>query len=140
MSNLSPNQVEVNAWTLRCIFNQSHIPERIAAGEFTVTLRTKANLSKMPNHPKDTRSQHMWIYDQSGVEVASAHQYICPMGPVTPLDPKAIKIGTTRYVIDPDRLKANPEHRLQHVWMRKVYGWIRRNIICPVFGPIDKLL
>ena len=94
---------------------------------------------EMPNHPKNTRSQHLWIYDQTGEEIASAHYYVSPTGPVTPLDPKAIKIGGIRYVIHPNPLIANPEHALPFVWMRKVYGWIRRKIICPAFGPLDVL-
>jgi hypothetical protein len=132
-------QIEVNAWTLRCIFNQSRIPDRIATTEFTTIPRQKAKPSQMPNHPKNTRSQHLWIYDQTGEEIASAHYYVSPTGPVTPLDPKAIKIGGIRYVIHPNPLIANPEHALPFVWMRKVYGWIRRKIICPAFGPLDVL-
>jgi hypothetical protein len=131
--------VEVNAWTLRCMFNQSRIPDRIASGELSIEKSPKAKLSKKPNHPKDSKSQHIWIRDQSGVEVASAHYYVCPTGPVTPLDPKTIKIGSIRYVIHPDTIKANPEHRLPFIWMRKVYGWIRRKVICPVWGPLDVL-
>lgn len=131
--------VEVNAWSLRCIFNHSNIAQRIADGEFTLVRRPKANLSKMPNHPAGTRSQHVWINDLSGTEVATAHFYEGPSGPVTPLDPKTIKIRNLRYVVHPDKKIANPEHRLPFKWMRKTYGWIRRKLICPVFGPIDTL-
>ena len=130
---------EVNAWTLRCIFNQSRIVERIAAGEFTIDAKPKASTSKNPAHPPETKSQHVWIRDHNGTEVASAHYYVCPSGPVTPLDPKTIKIRSIRYIIDPDPLRANPEHRLPYIWMRKSYGWVRRKIICPVFGAKDTL-
>jgi len=81
----------------------------------------------------------VWINDQSGTEVATAHFYEGPAGFVTPLDPKTIKIRNLRYTIHPKQEIANPEHRLPFKWMRKVYGWIRRNIICPVFGPLDVL-
>jgi len=131
--------VEVNAWVLRCMFNQSHIPRRIEAGEFILVPRPKAKPSKLPNHPKDTISQHVWIRDQSGIEVGTAHYYTCPSGPVTPLDPKTLKIGSLRYTIHPDARVANPEHELPYLWMRKVYGWVRRKVICPVFGPLDAL-
>jgi hypothetical protein len=131
--------VEVNAWVLRCIFNQSRIPERIEAGEFRIIPKPRAKASKLPNHPKDTKSQHVFIHDRSGVEVATAHYYTSPSGPVTPLDPKTLKIGKLRYVIHPDPKIANPEHMLPFVWMRKVYGWIRRRIVCPAFGPLDIL-
>lgn len=131
--------VEVNAWTLRCMFNRSNIPQRIEAREFTLVPRPKAKLSTKPNHPKDTRSQHVFVHDQSGVEVATAHYYVCPTGPVTPLDPKTLKIRDIRYVINPDQNVANPENRLPYIWMRRVYGWVRRTIICPVFGPRDIL-
>jgi hypothetical protein len=93
----------------------------------------------MPNHPKDTKSQMVWIYDDSDVEVGTAHHYFCPTGPVTQLDPKSLKIGDIRYVIHPDAKIANPEHKLPFLWMKKIYGWVRRRIICPVFGPLDVL-
>lgn len=131
--------VEINAWTLRCMFNQSRIPQRIDAGEFKIIPRPRASRSKNPNHPKDTKSQHVFIHNQSGVEVATAHYYVSPNGPITPLDPKTIKIGGLRYVVNPDPKIANPEHKLPFIWMRKVYGWIRRKIVCPVFGPLDVL-
>jgi hypothetical protein len=79
------------------------------------------------------------INDRSGTEVATAHLYEGPTGPVTPLDPKTIKIGNIRYQIHPDPVVANPEHRLPFIWMQKAYGWVRRKIICPVFGPIAVL-
>lgn len=132
--------VEVNAWVLRCIFNRSNIAQRIDAGEFTLVRRSKAKPSKLPNHPTGTKSQHVWINDLSGTEIATAHFYEGPTGQrVTPLDPKTIKIGNLRYTIHPVREIANPEHRLPFRWMQKAYGWIRRKIICPVFGPIDVL-
>lgn len=117
------------------MFNESNIIDRIEAKEFTLVPRPKANLSKKPNHPKDTRSQHVVIQDQIGDEIATAHYYVCPTGPVTPLDPKTLKIGDVRYVIHADLAVANPENKLPFVWMRKCYGWVRRNIICPIFGP-----
>ena len=128
--------VEINAWDLRCIFNQSNMTQRIDTGEFTLVRRPKAKPSKNPNHPAGTKSQHVTINDQHGTEVATAHFFESPAGPVTPLDPKTIKIGDIRYVIHPERLLANPEHRLPFIWMQKAYGWVRRKIICPVFGPI----
>jgi hypothetical protein len=128
--------IEVNAWVLRCMFNQSRIVERISAGEFTTTLRRKT-LSKRLNHPNGTRSEMLWIRDQGGIEIGTVHHYIFPNGPATPLDPKTLTVGTTRYVIHPDQKIANPEHLLPFVWMQRMYGWIRRKIICPVFGPLD---
>jgi hypothetical protein len=128
---------EVNAWTLRCIFNQSRLEERITAGEFTIVSKRKASISKNPQYPPNTKSQMIWIQDQNGTEVATAHYFVCPAGPVTPLDPKTIKIGSIRYIIAPERLRAYPEEHLPYIWMRKVYGWVRRKIICPVFGPLD---
>ncbi len=132
-------EVFVNAWELRCIFNHSRIAQRLAIGEFTQETGKKANLSKQPNHPQGTRSQMVYIFDATGDELVTAHHYVCRSGPVTPLDPKAIKIGKIRYIIHSDRVMANPEHRLPCVWMRKIYGWIQRKIICPIFGPIDLL-
>jgi hypothetical protein len=130
--------IEVNAWTLRCMFNESNIIARHAAGEFT-RATTKSRPSKNPNHPKDTRSEHVVYRDEGGDEVATAHCYTCPTGPVSPIDPKTLKIGDLRYTIHPDTAVANPEHKLPFVWMRKCYGWVRRNIICPVFGPLAVL-
>src|SRR5713101_1084912 len=119
---------EVNAWTLRCMFNQSHIVERHERGEFTVTPRDKGNPSKWPNHPKDTRGYMYTFRNKDGVEVATAHRYVCPTGPVTPFDPKTLKIGDLRYTIHPDPAVANPEHKLPFVWMRLCYGWVRKRI------------
>ena len=121
------------------MFNQSSIIGRIEAGEFTLVPRPKANLSKKPNHPKDTRSQHLVIQDQNGDEIGTAHYYVCPAGPVTEIDPKTLKIGNLRYTVNPEPAVANPESQLPFVWMRKCYGWVRRNIICPVFGPLAVL-
>jgi hypothetical protein len=136
---MSYTTVRINAWALRCIFNQSNIAQRITNGEFTLVRDPKAKPSKMPNHPTGTISQMVWINDRSGTEVVTAHFYEGPTGPVTPLDPKAIKIGNIRYTVHGNQKVANPEHRLPLLWMRKVYGWIRRNIICPLFGPLDRL-
>jgi hypothetical protein len=130
---------EVNAWTLRCMFNRSNIVERYEAGEFTATPRRKSNPSKWPNHPKDTRSYYFTFRDKDGNEVATAHRYICPEGPVTPFDPKTLKIGALRYTLHPDPGQANPEENLPFKWMKRCYGWVRRNIICPVFGPLAVL-
>lgn len=131
--------VEVNAWTLRCMFNQSRIVERHETGEFSVAPRNKGNPSRWPDHPKDTRG-HMYTFrDVDGNEVATAHRYTCPDAPVTPFDPKTLKIGHLRYTIHPDVATANPENRLRFKWLKRCYGWVRRNIICPVFGPLAVL-
>ena len=127
--------VEVNAWTLRCMFSESAIHTRHATGEFSL-VTTKSRPSKNKNHPKDTRSEHLQYRNQDGDEIATAHHYVCPTGPVSQIDPKTLKIGNLRYTIHPDTLVANPEHRLPYIWMRKCYGWVRRKIICPVFGPL----
>jgi hypothetical protein len=81
----------------------------------------------------------VWIRDQGGVEIGTAHHYVYQGTPISPLDPKTFTIGGIRYTIDPNPEKANPEHRLPFRWMKKTYGWIRRNIICPAFGPLDRL-
>src|SRR6266536_3795496 len=108
---------EVSAWQLRCMFNQSRIVERHAADEFTVTARKKSNPSKWSNHPKDTRSHYFTFRDRNGDEIATAHRYLCPTGPVTDFDPKTLTINGLRYVIIPDDpLRANPEHRLPYEW------------------------
>ena len=126
--------VEVSAWTLRCMFNESHIVARHAAEEFTRVV-TKSRTSKNSDHPQDTRSEHLQYRNRDGDEVATAHWYVCPTGPVSQIDPKTLKIGDLRYTIYPDTAAANPEHKLPFVWMRICYGWVRRNIICPAFGP-----
>jgi hypothetical protein len=129
---------EVNAWELRCMFNKSHIVARHAAGEFTMEA-TKSRPSKKPNHPEGTRSEHLVFRDRNGDEVATAHCYTCPTGPLSTPDPKTLKIGDLRYTIHPNPMIANPEHWLPFLWMKKCYGWVRRNIICPVFGPVAVL-
>ena len=78
--------------------------------------------------------------DRDGNEVATAHRYTCPDGSlIFPFDPKTLKIGDLRYTINADPAAANPEHKLPYKWMRLCYGWVRRRIICPVFGPLAVL-
>ena len=121
------------------MFNQSRIVERHESGEFTATPRTKSNPSKWPDHPKDTRSYYFTFRDAQGNEVATAHRYIGPHGFATAFDPKTLKIGDLRYTVHPDPSVANPETWFPFVWMRLTYGWVRRRIICPAFGPLDVL-
>jgi hypothetical protein len=120
------------------MFNESDIIARHAAGEFT-RVTTKSRPSKNPNHPKNTRSEHLVYRNQDGDEVVTAHYYVCSTGPVSPIDPKTLKIGDLRYTIAPDTSVANPEHKLPFVWMRRCYGWVQKKIICPVFGPLAVL-
>lgn len=120
------------------MFNESHIIARHEKGEF-VRITTKSRPSKTPNHPKDTRSEHVEYRNKDGNEVATAHHYVCPTGDVTLIDPKTLKIGDIRYTIHSDTAIANPENKFPFVWMRKCYGWVRRKIICPVFGPLAVL-
>src|SRR5436190_14647558 len=135
----SPKTVEGNAWTLRCMFNGSNVVVRHAAGEFSAIIRDGKNVSKKTNHPKDTRSRMITYRDHGGNEVATAHHYVCPNGQVTEPDPKTLTIGNLRYTIHPVLEVANPELRFSWIWMRRCYGWIRKTIICPVFGPRDVL-
>lgn len=121
------------------MFNQSRIIARHESNEFSVTPRDKGNPSKWLNHPKDTRGYYFTFRDGDGIEVATAHRYLCPSGPVTDFDPKTLTINGLRYVLIPDPKVANPEHRLPFIWMRKAYGWVRRHVICPVFGPLAVL-
>jgi hypothetical protein len=81
----------------------------------------------------------VWIRDQRGVEIGTAHHYTHQGIEISPLDPKTLTVDDIRYTINPIREKANPEHRLPLLWMKKVYGWIQKNVICPVFGPLDRL-
>src|SRR5712692_5080677 len=133
-----PTVVEVNAWALRCMFNESNIVLRHATGEFT-RVTTKSRPSKNPEHPKNTKSEHLEYRDKNGNEVATAHYFVCPTVWESPIDPKTLKIGDLRYTIHPDRFIANPEHKLPFTWMKKCYGWVRRKIICPIFGPVAVL-
>src|SRR5437870_5195319 len=106
-----PHRLDVDAWTLRCIFNKSRIIRRADAGEFKVIRKPSPNLSARPGHPKDTRSHWVTFLDAGGQEIASAHHYVCPTGWVTEPDPKALLIGKIRYVEHPDRAVKNPEER-----------------------------
>ncbi len=77
--------------------------------------------------------------DHNGNEIATAHRYTSPDGPVTPFDPKTLKIGPLRYTIHPNTAVANPENKLRYKWLKQCYGFVRRRIICPMFGPLDVL-
>lgn len=133
-----PVPVEVDAWVLRCIFNRSFILAREARGEFTVRPKKpnkKPSPANNPRFPKDT-AQRMWVYeDKDGNEIVSAHWWFCGNLRVSPVDPKAIRIGSVRYVGHPDPVKRDPELRFPRVWQRKLYGYYRK-VRCFVFGPI----
>jgi len=133
-----PHRVDVDAWTLRCIFNWSRILRRCSKGEFTVTRKIGKNTSTRPNHPQDTRSHWLTFFDADGDEVATAHHYVCPQGDVTPPDPKSLKIGEKRYVEHPDRAIRNPEERYERIWQRKLYGFAMK-MKCLLAGPVDRL-
>lgn len=133
-----PSIVEVDAWVLRCIFNRSFVLAREARGEFTVRPkkpRKKASPANNPRYPEGTL-QRGWVYeDKDGNEIVSAHWWFHGDRRVSPVDPKAIRIGDVRYVEYPERLKKNPEERFTHTWQRKLYGRYRK-IMCRVWGPI----
>ena len=120
------------------MFNWSNIVKRSTTGEFQMVPTGRPRPSKKPNHPKDTRSQHLLFTNRNGAEVATAHYYVCQTGQVTPPDPKTLKIGDIRYTIHPDRATANPENSLPFVWMRKIFGAAMK-LKCRVFGPIAVL-
>ena len=111
------------------MFNQSNIIARHQAGEFTLVPRPKANPSKRPNHPKDTKSQHVVFQDKNGDEVATGHYYLCPTGPVTDIDPKTLKIGNLRYTVCPNPKDANPDTSVPYVmWAGTPY----QHVMLPV--------
>jgi hypothetical protein len=138
MASSDPVPVEVDAWVLRCIFNRSGILSRASKGEFTVRPkypRKKPSPSKNPRHPKNSASR-TWVYeDRDGNEIVTAHWWFCGDRRISPVDPKAIRIGQVRYVAYPEAEKKDPELRFPYVWQRRLYG-LYRKITCLVFGPI----
>lgn len=111
---------------------------RAEAGELSIIRKPSKNLSTKPNHPKDTRSHWLVIQNANGVEVATAHHYVCPAGWVTEPDPKTLTVGKIRYVEHPDRLVRNPEERYKHKWQRQTYGAVQK-VKCFVCGPVDRV-
>ena len=67
---------EVDAWVIRCDFNRSRIVKRVANGEFKLVV-AKSKPSKSAYLPKDTKNEHIRIYDQTDIEVASAPISFC---------------------------------------------------------------
>jgi hypothetical protein len=133
-----PVPVEVDAWVLRCIFNRSLIMARAARGEFTIRPKKpnkKPSPANNPRYPKDTL-QRMWVYeDKDGNEIVTAHWWFLGEKRLSPIDPKAIRVGNVRYVEHPEPAKKNPEQRFRYVWQRRIYG-LYRKIRCRVCGPV----
>ena len=122
--------VELDAWELRCIFNESLLLANVASGRLTM----------VPRNPKKPPGSRLWSYrDRNNDEVATAHFYERNGSVVSPPDPKSVKVGNIRYVLYDDDLSANPEKRYfnSKEW-RKRYGCYRK-VKCCVFGPLNVL-
>src|SRR5262245_23568726 len=108
MASSDPVPIEVDAWVLRCIFNRSFMLSRQQLGEFTIRPKnprkppSRSNPAKYPHHPKDTASRTWVFVDSNGDEIVTAHWWFCGDRRISPVDPKAIRIGTVRYVEFPD--------------------------------------
>lgn len=123
---------------LRCIFNRSHMLARHKRGEFKIRPKRpnkKPSPANNPRYPKGT-VQRGWVFeDLDGNEIVSAHWWYLGDRRLSPVDPKAIRIGNVRYVEHPEPEKKNPELKFAQVWQRRLYGLFRK-IKCFVFGPI----
>ena len=137
----TPPDVEVvlvDAWDLRCIFNHSRLVARVKSGELVSALKypRKKPGPKRRQDPPGTVNQAFIYSDHHGNEVASVHYWHLNGVPVSPVDPKAIRIGPKRFVIFPDDETANPEKKwFMSVIGRKAYGFFRK-MKCFVFGPL----
>ena len=117
--------VEVDAWDLRCIFNESLLVANVAYGALTMVPRRKKPGSRT------------WSYrDKNDNEVATVHFYETGGLVVSPPDPKSVMVDGVRYVVYDEELRANPERRLfsKSVKWQKRYGCYRK-LKCCAFGP-----
>jgi hypothetical protein len=74
--------------------------------------------------------------DRDDNEVATVHFYHLNLVPLSPPDPKSIRIDRKRYLPYPEDLAANPEKRLvKSIKWRKRYGCYR-GLRCCLFGPL----
>jgi hypothetical protein len=76
-----PPSIEVSPTKLREMFNKGRFVERAAAGELTVrVVRSRHPAAPKANVPVCTQSQAITYVDQSGTELAMAHQYLLKNG------------------------------------------------------------
>ena len=89
---------------LRMLFNQAGIPERARRNELTIKIAEDRHPSPpLANEPICTRSQIIAYYNQDGVKVAAAHQYLRPDGTIGlsgKPDPKLMLHNGILYFLD----------------------------------------
>ena len=117
--------------------------ERLAAGEFTVQ-RKRPNRQPTPStrsqDPDGAVNEGFLYLDSDGNEIATVNYYHLNGIPLSPVDPKAIRVGTKRYVIHASDLDANPEKRMFPGSLSDQirYGCLRR-LGCCLHGPIERI-
>jgi len=126
--------IYVDAWVLRCIFNWS-LKARVRSGELRAVPKNKPKPSTRPQDPPGAMRQGFRYFDRKNNEVATVQYWHVQDKLVSPIDPKAIYVGPQRYMIFPDDLEANPEHRFEQIWKQKLYGFYRK-AKCFIFGPV----
>jgi hypothetical protein len=98
---------DVDAGTLRGIFNEARFEERLAAGELTASVRPDSEhlARSMPGEPPGTISHIVRYFDRDGRVVAIVHEYILPdgsRGGSGRPDPKWVRIGAKAYKLKDD--------------------------------------
>jgi hypothetical protein len=131
--------VYVDAWTLRCIFNQSLLLAGVSTGTLKMVpknLRKKPSRSTRSQDPPGTTSQTYTYRDKNDNEVATVHFYDYKGTPLSPPDPKTVTVGSRRYTVHSEDLKANPEKRYFRTrkWQSR-YGCLRK-LKCCFSGPL----
>ena len=130
------NVIRVDAWEMRCRFNKARYWERAQRGELDAVLdrRNPATTGGPPNS-----IQEQWfIYEpNNGPQLARISRFLDQDGnEIRSADPKDLVVDGIRYRqhSGQDRRKREPEYRYKYVWQRKLYGFWRRRVKCPLLG------
>lgn len=134
---------ETDVWEVRCVFKHSDIPHRIAQCQLkpTTLRRHKAN-SKQP--PGTMTEIIRWDDPVTNEQIAETHHYTLPNGEIGgsgELDPKKVLWNGVlvvayegRDIVKRDLCTALPTGPFGWGWVRRLYGWYRKQC-CRELGP-----
>ena len=92
---------QVDEWTLRSLYREERLAERLSSGDLYSLVLTSAPASKASEQPRGTASQLVGYFDAHS-KVAEVHQFVHPDGSIGGSgepDPKMVVSKGVRYVL-----------------------------------------